>query len=280
MGMQPVSTAISAQQTKRLISCSDDAPGKGFNLRCGTCPPRDFKTGRVDGPQQSAGRPRESLNRVLKRRAVLVVAGAWLLGLAARPTRGQGDGEDPATSRIRGFYDSLLAVMKQADRLGIEGRYKQLAPVIGATFDLAAMTRIAVGPEWNTISPQLQSELVESFSRMTIATYANRFDGYSGERFEVEPRSEARSSGRIVHTKLLPSTGEPITLNYLMRGSGDSWKIVDVYLTGTISELATRRSEFSVILKAGGPAALVDSLRQQADKQLHTPNSSTDMGKR
>ena len=216
----------------------------------------------------------------MKRRAVLVVAGAWLLGLAARPTRGQGDGEDPATSRIRGFYDSLLAVMKQADRLGIEGRYKKLAPVIGATFDLAAMTRIAVGPEWNTISPQLQSELVESFSRMIIATYANRFDGYSGERFEVEPRSEARSSGRIVHTKLLPSTGEPITLNYLMRGSGDSWKIVDVYLTGTISELATRRSEFSVILKAGGPAALVDSLRQQADKQLHTPNSSTDMGKR
>jgi phospholipid transport system substrate-binding protein len=57
-------------------------------------------------------------------------------------------------------------------------------------------------------------------------------------------------------------------LNYLMRGSGDTWKIVDVYLAGTISELATQRSEFSAILKSGGAAALIESLHQQIDKLL------------
>jgi phospholipid transport system substrate-binding protein len=111
---------------------------------------------------------------------------------------------------------------------------------------------------------------------MTIATYAARFDGYSGERFEVDPASEARSTGRIVHTKLVQANGEPIALNYLLRASGERWKVVDIYLTGTISELATRRSEFAAILKSGGPNALIESLRQQSEKLLSGSGSKTD----
>jgi phospholipid transport system substrate-binding protein len=213
-----------------------------------------------------------------KRRHVLLLPGAALLGALAKPVHGQGDGSDPAVRRIKAFYDALLDVMKQADRLGIEGRYQKLAPVIGATFDLAAMTRIAVGPDWSALSPAQQEELVASFTRMTIATYANRFDGYSGERFEVEPATEERTTGRVARTKLVPSSGEAVTLNYLMRGSGENWKIVDVYLTGTISELATRRAEFSSILRSGGAPALIESLRRQADRQMH--GAKTDTGKR
>ena len=213
-----------------------------------------------------------------KRRRALEMMSAVLVSTWAAFASAQGDESDPAVKRIRAFYDSLLGVMKQADRLGIQGRYEKLAPVIRATFDLPAMTRIAVGADWNAIAPEQQSELIESFARMTIATYANRFDGYSGERFEVEPQSEARSTGRIVHTKLVPGSGEQVTLNYLMRGSGDAWKVVDVYLTGTISELATRRAEFVAILKTGGPSALIESLRQQADKLMHPAAAKTGTG--
>ena len=53
-----------------------------------------------------------------------------------------------------------------------------------------------------------------------------------------------------------------------MRNSGGEWKVVDVYLDGTISELASRRAEFSAILKSGGPDALINSLRRQGDKLL------------
>jgi phospholipid transport system substrate-binding protein len=161
--------------------------------------------------------------------------------------------------------------MKQAATLGLRGRYERLAPVVRATYDLAAMTRIAVGASWNSIPPAQQAALVEAFGRMTIATYANRFDGYSGERFEVDSASEARSTGRIVHSRIVQANGEPVALDYLMRGSGDDWKIVDVYLTGTISELATRRAEFAAILASGGPDALVRSLTQQADELLRAP---------
>jgi len=197
-----------------------------------------------------------------------LLGAAALLAALALPGHSIAADADPAVAPIRAFYDVLLANMKQADQLGVQGRYDKLAPVIRATFDLDAMTRIAVGPEWTAIPPEQQKALLDSFARMTIATYANRFNGYSGESFEVDPETVSRNTGRIVRSRLLRPKEDPVTLNYLMRGSGDTWKIVDIYLSGTISELATQRSEFGAILKAGGPAALIQSLRQQSDKLM------------
>jgi phospholipid transport system substrate-binding protein len=181
---------------------------------------------------------------------------------------------DPAAARIRVYCDALLETMKHAKELGVQGRYDKLAPVIRATFDLNAMTRIAVGPDWPSIPAEQQAALMESFARMTIATYANRFDGYAGERFDVDPATETRKADRIVRTKLLHPDGQSESLNYLMRGAGDAWKAVDVYLSGTISELATRRSEFGAILKSGGPQALIDSLQQRSGKLLQGDSSA------
>jgi phospholipid transport system substrate-binding protein len=218
-------------------------------------------------------------SRCASPRRRLLLAGAALFGALSAGARAEGAADDPAVKPVRAFYDALLAVMKQAKELGLHGRYERLTNPIRAAFDLPAMTRIAVGPDWNTIPPEQQSALVDSFSRLTIATYANRFDGYSGERFEVDPASEVRTTGRVVHTKLFQSNGEPITLNYLLRDSGGTWKIVDVYLTGTISELATRRAEFAGILKSGGASALVESLRKRTEALLQAAAAPAGSGR-
>jgi phospholipid transport system substrate-binding protein len=201
------------------------------------------------------------------RRQALRVAACMFAGIALQ-ARAQSQAVDPAVASIRAFYDVLLETMKQADKLGVRGRYDKLAPIIRSTYDLPAMTRLAIGSDWNTIPPEQQTALLDSFARRTIATYANRFDGYSGQSFEVEPEVESRNTGRIVRTKIIRPPEFPVTLNYLMRGSGDTWKIVDVYLAGTISELATQRSEFSAILKKGGSSALIENLNQQIDKLM------------
>ena len=173
---------------------------------------------------------------------------------------------DPA-ARVKSFYAMLLESMKDAKRLGVEGRYKKLAPAVNAAFDLPAMTRIAVGPSWTSFTPEQQAALTAAFTRMTVATYASRFDGYDGERFEVDPKIAERGADRIVNTRLLTGS-DTVTLNYLMRASGGEWKIVDVYLSGTISELAARRSEFGAILKSGGAEALASTLKARGDKLL------------
>ena len=123
--------------------------------------------------------------------------------------------------------------------------------MIQRTFDLGLMTRIAVGPAWTQFTADQQQRLTEAFIRYTVSQYANRFDGFSGERFEVDPGIQPNANGVIVQTRLVKSNGEVVTLNYLMRrGASGAWQVIDVYLKGTISELATRRSEFSGVLQS------------------------------
>lgn len=200
------------------------------------------------------------------RRFVLALASATVLSLLSLPVTAAE--ADPATARINAFYDVLLDTMKSAQRTPVRARYDRLEPAVRAAFDLPAMTRIAVGPTWTSIGGDDQKSLLEQFGRLTIATYANRFDAYSGERFDVAPAADARGANRIVHSKLIRPKGDPVALDYLMHPADETWKAIDVYLSGTISEIATRRSEFGALLRSGGPTALIDSLRQRADKLL------------
>jgi phospholipid transport system substrate-binding protein len=170
-----------------------------------------------------------------------------------------------APAAIQRFYDSLLAVMKEAKHLSFDQRYQRLAPAVGQTFNLPLMTRLSVGPDWAKLPPAQQQALTDVFSRYTISVYANRFDDYNGERFTVDPAPAANPNGTLVQSSLVKSDGEKVLLNYLMRpGEGGAWQVIDVYLSGTISELATRRSEFVGVLQSQGADGLVRLLEQRA----------------
>jgi phospholipid transport system substrate-binding protein len=69
----------------------------------------------------------------------------------------------------------------------------------------------------------------------------------------------------VVQTKIVKSDGETTTLNYLMRQNQGSWQISDVYLDGTISQLAVQRSEFHSILRRDGIDGLVMALTRKVD---------------
>ncbi|HEV3176554.1 MAG TPA: ABC transporter substrate-binding protein [Stellaceae bacterium] len=170
----------------------------------------------------------------------------------------------PAVDTIKSFYDTLLSVMQQAKALGLKGRYEKLDPAIHRAFNLPLMTRLSVGPDWQKLSPEEQKSLTAAFSDLSVSTYAARFDGYSGEHFDVDPNPAPTSGGVIVNTKLVQSNGEPVQLNYLMRDGDAGWQILDVFLKGTVSELATRRSEFSTVLRRDGAQALVQLIQTRA----------------
>jgi len=201
------------------------------------------------------------------RRRFLALAGASTLCFVLHGAVLAGADEDP-TARIQAFYDVLLDTMKQGPQLGVQGRFDKMLPAINAAYDIPAMTRIACGPEWTKIPPATQQALIEAFGRMSAAIYADRFTKYSGQRFVIDPNPVPHNADVVVTTKLVPQDGDPVALNYLMRGPVGDMKVVDVFLDGSISELATRRSEFSGVLKSDGPDALLAKIKDRADKIL------------
>ncbi|GGF48906.1 hypothetical protein GCM10011611_64120 [Aliidongia dinghuensis] len=169
---------------------------------------------------------------------------------------------------VSSLNSSLLAVMQNAQKLGYKGRYAALEPVVRQVFDVAYMTRIAVGSGWSTLSDDQQAQLVDAFRRFITATYARRFDGYSGEKF-VTDGAKSVGDSTLVATRLIKSDGEPVVLNYLTREDASQdgrWQVVDIYLTGTISELATRRSEFAAVFRRSGYDGLLEALRQKVSQ--------------
>lgn len=202
-------------------------------------------------------------------RVLMVFLLAFGFGLHMAPVEAAPAAEVSPSVVVKNFYSRLVDVMKQGETLGFSGRYKKLEPAIKSAFNMPLMTRFAVGLSWATATSEEQARLVSAFSDFSVATYANRFAKYDGEQFDVIGEKPA-SGGKIVETRLTPAEGEPVALNYLMKtDESGNWRIVDVFLDGTISELATRRAEFSSIVNREGIAALVNSLDAKS-KQLGT----------
>ena len=165
---------------------------------------------------------------------------------------------------VRNFYGVLLSNMKEGRVLGASGRLARLAPVVDQTFDFPAMTRLAVGPSWASLNPAQQQQLIAAFQHYVAATYADQFDTYSGEQLQV---TGERSLGAdvMVQTKIVKSNGEAMRLDYLMRQDQGGGRISDVYLDGSISQLAVHRSEFHSILHREGVDGLVMALNRKVD---------------
>jgi phospholipid transport system substrate-binding protein len=198
---------------------------------------------------------------------ILKVPLALALTLSLFAPAARADAPDPATPAVQGFYATLLECMKGGKTLGAQGRYDKLKPVIERTFDLSTMVKYAVGPAWSTTSAEDQKALTDAFTRMTVAQYAGNFSSFDGEKFTVEPKAEIRGTDQYVKTALV-AKDQTVAFIYRMRQFGSDWRIIDILLDGSISQLSVYRSDFAATLKAGGAAALVKKIDGLADKAL------------
>ena len=192
---------------------------------------------------------------------------AAVIGLAALPS--PVEAQQPRAV-VEQFHDQLLAVMKNAKTLGFEGRRAKLAPAVERTFDLAFMAQFATAAGWDAMQPQQRATIVELFRRMTVSSYAARFNDYDGEEFSTIEAVETPNKDVLVRARL-KGTDEDVMIDYLMRSTDKGWCIVDVYFM-RISELATRRSEYgSVIRREGVPALLASLERKVKEIENGTP---------
>jgi phospholipid transport system substrate-binding protein len=191
------------------------------------------------------------------RRGLLVASTAFVIA-SALP--GHAEDDQAVIAPIQHLVDGLLEVMKAGTATPFSRRFDMLAPVIERTFDLNAVLQESVGPIWATLSPEQQTTLAQAFRRYTVSSYVNNFDSFNGQRFEVLPNTRAVGSQEIVQSRIIPRSGDPHELDYVMRETGSGWRAVDVLADGSISRVAVQRSDWHRLLTHGGAKALVDSL--------------------
>ena len=202
---------------------------------------------------------------ITRRRSLQVLAAAPLVPAVpafARKAAVQGDPSAPISS--------LNAALLQAMRLGtgtpFAQRYQVIAPAVQNAFDLPGVLAASVGLGWSSLTPQQKQELLDVFTRYTVASYTANFDSYNGERIEILPQFQRQvGQDTVVATQIVPANGgAPTRLDYVMRPTSQGWKAVDVLADGSISRVATQRSDFRSLLAGGSPQPLINSLNRKA----------------
>ncbi len=191
---------------------------------------------------------------------------AVALFLGAAPTQtAHASGPSAVIERL---HATLLDVMKNANELGFVGRYKQLYPAVQAAYDHPFMVKSIVSvARWRKFSADQQSRLLEAFRNFSVAEYANRFDGWSGERLQVVDEIKGRRGSILVNTIIGRGDKDDVTLRYVMhKDRSGKWRIVDVLYLGTTSEVARRRAEYQSVIRRQGVEALVNTLNRMVDQ--------------
>lgn len=163
---------------------------------------------------------------------------------------------------IHALQETFIHAMKKGDELGYRGRLELLTPVIDRSHDIDTIIRSALGANWNTLNEDQQQSITKTFRRLSIATYAERFNRYNGEQFQIiEQRSLPRDQ-ILVRSKLIQADSNPINFDYVLRQNKEGWQIINILVDG-VSDLALKRAEYNAILKRDGFPALIAMLEQK-----------------
>lgn len=194
-----------------------------------------------------------------------------LLALAALTVFPRGIPAQPASSAsapVARLNQALLELMKSSGREPSLARLQRFLPVMQETFDLEAALRVIAAPYYDRASEAERKEAISAFTRRSAAQYVERFDSYDGQSIDIIGERAGPRSTTLVDTNLKKPGKDPVRLTYVLRQEGGGWKILDVLAKGTISQVATQRSDFQTSLRSGGLAGLTRDLHASAEQLL------------
>ncbi|HEX2479606.1 MAG TPA: ABC transporter substrate-binding protein [Geminicoccaceae bacterium] len=212
--------------------------------------------------------------RLLARRSL--IAGLALLGAllpvcavaAARATAA-------AEQVVQRLVDRLWQVLAEQ---GVGALDEQdLLAVLEEGTDLTLLGRLVLGRYWRDANPRQRTLYLQLFRRYMVQTFVQRLRQYAGNEagqpgpaFQVIASRPVGNSDILVQSRVLPSGGQPLRVDWRLRERPDGPVVIDLIIEG-ISLLVTQRSEFAAVLERTG----VDGLLTELNARVTQPTQPT-----
>ena len=202
------------------------------------------------------------MKRVAFKLAAVMAVTLTTLFLAAGTARADAS-TDSAAAFLSTFINDAVDVLSN-DSLSDEHRLREFRRLFNEGFDVDVISRFVLGRYWRVATPEEKKEYRDMFEDYVIATYARRLGGRTGINIAVGRARALTDRGAIVSSQIIRKKEKPLDVEWRLRRTADSWRIVDIVIIG-ISMAVTQRSEFgSVITNNGGKVeALLKSLRSK-----------------
>lgn len=169
---------------------------------------------------------------------------------------------DDAAAVVERLYAALVTVATTEPELTLAQRVDELAPVIESTHDLATMARITVRRFWRGWTEAERERFVETFSRLSVTTYASRFASVGPDTFAVLGGGTVAENRARVQAVIRRRDADDVPMDYLLQLDDNGWRIVNVDADG-VSELSLMRSKYFEILDTGDFDALIAELESE-----------------
>lgn len=171
------------------------------------------------------------------------------------------DTNDPAKT-VNGLHETLLKGMQGGDKLGFQGRFNLLAPIVERSHDLDFIAKTILGKLWTKLDNKQQQIFVNHFRKLSISTYAGWFKKFDGEKFKYIDQKVMPRNHILVRSQLIQSNGDTVSFDYLLRQNGKNWRIINILADG-VSDLALKRVEYRSILGQKGFKIFIEMLKKK-----------------
>ena len=165
---------------------------------------------------------------------------------------------------INELHEGLIKVSKKE-----MDDYKKFMPIINNTYDIQKMLNMILGSAWKNSNMDEKKKISLAFAEYITKNYLKRFIKINDVKFKIEEKKSIKNKFVMIKTTLIPNNSDTVSINYLLSNKNGKWKIFDVLLAGSVSEIATKKSEFSSFLKDGKTNNLIDALNKKNSTLLN-----------
>jgi phospholipid transport system substrate-binding protein len=174
--------------------------------------------------------------------------------------------QDGAMAYLRGQHEEVNRVLRQpaANDAARQRRSERLARLLNDLLDYPELSRRSLGSNWEQRSEAERNQFVTLLQRLVERNYEGSLEQILD--FEVSyDRESQRGDTTIVHTTARSRSQRrqpPVTIDYTMRRTGSTWKVVDVSTDG-VSMVDNYRSQFGRIIQRDGWPALITRMERR-----------------
>jgi len=160
--------------------------------------------------------------------------------------------------------DKLHTTIKEISEKKIDkNNINYVDEIVSNTYDIKKMSKIILGKFWSESQANDKAKFIEKFTLYISLNYINRFRDKKDFNYEYKDINKIGENYRIAHTIFKFSDKEKLKINYMLIKNHNKWLIFDVLLNGSVSEIATKKSEFNETLNNGGITSLISLINKK-----------------
>ena len=142
------------------------------------------------------------------------------------------------------------------------GIYNTTKKLITETYNTEKMLKMIIGDSWKNLNKEIKKEIINVFEEYIAKNYIKRFSKIKNLQFSSLEEKKI-GNYKTVKSNLILENDEKISISYLLSPKRQEWKIFDVLLAGSVSEIATKKSEFKSFIVDGNINPLIDALKKK-----------------